>query len=133
VPSDFNPADHFLDVISVDYRTPELTESTKARIEKLVAGCHPAPVPLMPPADRVVGGAFTAAAGIVGGGVSSHGLDLGLGGDGGKTRVESGAGHGAATAGENAFWVPFTLLLARTWREQTRDTAGLYKLNPVDP
>eukprot|EP00740_Mantoniella_antarctica_P013914 CAMPEP_0181384150 /NCGR_PEP_ID=MMETSP1106-20121128/21791_1 /TAXON_ID=81844 /ORGANISM="Mantoniella antarctica, Strain SL-175" /LENGTH=302 /DNA_ID=CAMNT_0023503961 /DNA_START=134 /DNA_END=1039 /DNA_ORIENTATION=+ len=28
VPADFNPADHFLDVISVDYRTPALTQST---------------------------------------------------------------------------------------------------------
>ena len=36
---DFNPADHFLDVISVDYRTSEATAFTTARIEGLVAGC----------------------------------------------------------------------------------------------
>ena len=109
VPQDFNPADHFLDVISVDYRTPELTESTKERIEKLVAGCKPAEVPLLTPeGGKDVTAAAAAAAG-------------------GEKRVESGAGHvaGGANGGDGAFWVPFTLLLARTWREQTRDTASL--------
>ena len=35
VPKDFNPADHFLDVISIDYRSPEQTVATKARIERI--------------------------------------------------------------------------------------------------
>ena len=47
VPEDFNPADHFLDAVSVDYRTPELIETTKARIEKLFAGFEMETKPLL--------------------------------------------------------------------------------------
>jgi len=43
VPSHFNDADHYLDVISVDYRTPETEAQTRQVVEKVVAGC-PAPV-----------------------------------------------------------------------------------------
>lgn len=55
VPQDFNPADHFLDVISIDYRTPELTESTKERIEKLAASCASPVVPLLVPKGGAAG------------------------------------------------------------------------------
>lgn len=90
VPEDFNPADHFLDVISVDYRTPELIETTKARIEKLYAGFEVKTKPLLAAPS----------------------------GDDGEARSR-------ARRAETAFWTPFKLLLARTWREQTRDTATL--------
>jgi hypothetical protein len=53
VPKDFNPADHFLDIISVDYRTPKLMESTKERIEKLAKGVAQATVPIVGDDQRV--------------------------------------------------------------------------------
>lgn len=31
----FNPADYFLDVVSMDYRSPELERSTRTRIDRL--------------------------------------------------------------------------------------------------
>ena len=40
-------------------------------------------------------------------------------------RGSSRGGGGGGGGGLGAFWVPFTLLLARTWREQTRDTDTL--------
>ena len=98
VPKDFNPADHFLDVISVDYRSPDLTVRTKARIEKLAAGFVPA----------VEAVATDGNASLLSGELS--------------TRVETDV---AARKAENSFWIPFKLLLARTWREQTRDSATL--------
>jgi len=42
VPHDFNPADHYLDVISVDYRNKETEEASKQTVAKVVANC-PAP------------------------------------------------------------------------------------------
>ena len=108
VPKDFNPADHFLDIISVDYRTPKLTESTMERIEKLAKGVAREEVPII-----------------------KLGLDnapAGAGDD--KGLVMGFTSSGRAEAEQNSkdasrFWIPFKLLLARTWREQTRDTATL--------
>jgi hypothetical protein len=34
-PGHFNPADFFLDVVSMDYRSPELEEKTRNRITRL--------------------------------------------------------------------------------------------------
>jgi len=115
VPADFNPADHFLDVISVDYRTPALTQSTKERIEKLVAGCKPAVVPLLAPESGAGASGVVVRGGSGGGGGGTS--------DGSKLGVSSWADQGGSR--EAAFWIPFKLLLARTWREQVRDTASL--------
>ena len=103
VPKDFNPADHFLDVISIDYRSPEQTVATKARIERIAKACDVKLHPLVAPAALAPAGADDD--------------------DAGTTRKE---GEDAAKVGfVAAFWVPFTLLLARTWREQVRDVASL--------
>ena len=56
VPKDFNPADHFLDIISVDYRTPKLTKSTMERIEKLAKGVAREEVPIIKLVDNVPAG-----------------------------------------------------------------------------
>ena len=104
VPQDFNPADHFLDAISVDFRSPALTTETKARIETLYDGFvetyAPAPVVLLKSETPM--------------------SEL--------NRKELQSVNGARTQ----FWVPFKLLFFRTWREQTRDVATLtikYSLN----
>ena len=90
VPKDFNPADHFLDIISVDYRTP-----------KLMKGVAQATVPII--GDQ---------AGL------EKGLVMGM--------TSSGRGEAEQTSKDaSRFWIPFKLLLARTWREQTRDTTTL--------
>ena len=103
VPKDFNPADHFLDIISVDYRTPKLMESTKERIEKLAKGVAQATVPIVGLDDH---------AGL------EKGLVMGM--------TSSGRGEAEQTSKDaSRFWIPFKLLLARTWREQTRDTTTL--------
>ena len=103
VPKDFNPADHFLDIISVDYRTPKLMESTKERIEKLAKGVAQATVPIV---------GLDANAGL------EKGLVMGM--------TSSGRGEAEQTSKDaSRFWIPFKLLLARTWREQTRDTTTL--------
>lgn len=104
VPQDFNPADHFLDAISVDFRSPALTTETKARIETLYDGFvetyAPAPVVLLKSETPM--------------------SEL--------NRKELQSVNGARTQ----FWVPFKLLFFRTWREQTRDVVTLtikYSLN----
>ena len=113
VPQDFNPADHFLDIISVDYRTPDLIESTTARIEKLAAGCAAKSSTL-----ESVWGTHSSNCDT-----STVSLDLGDETLKGKEeRVESGRVAGGAAG---TFWMPFKLLLARTWREQVRDSASL--------
>eukprot|EP00228_Micromonas_bravo_P007625 CAMPEP_0203013280 /NCGR_PEP_ID=MMETSP1401-20130829/14956_1 /ASSEMBLY_ACC=CAM_ASM_000894 /TAXON_ID=38833 /ORGANISM="Micromonas pusilla, Strain CCAC1681" /LENGTH=682 /DNA_ID=CAMNT_0049754985 /DNA_START=1 /DNA_END=2046 /DNA_ORIENTATION=- len=104
VPTDFNPADHFLDAISVDFRSPTLEQETRARIETLYEGFH----------RRDASRASTTSALAV----SS------------ETKPLSGLGRperedGPASRARSQFWVPFKLLLFRTWREQTRDVATL--------
>ena len=98
VPQDFNPADHFLDAISVDFRSPELEATTRARVETLYEGFAAAHV------ERASG---TATGTVT---VASQGA-----------RAE----RDRATHARSQFWVPFKLLLFRTWREQTRDVATL--------
>ena len=107
VPKDFNPADHFLDIISVDYRTPKLTKSTMERIEKLAKGVAREEVPIIKLVDNVPAGKGDAK-GLVMGFTSS-----------GRAEAEQNSKDASR------FWIPFKLLLARTWREQTRDTATL--------
>ena len=66
VPRDFNPADHFLDVISVDYRSDELAKTTKHRFERLVSGFEVAASPLLDApgaSDAAAAAERTAAAG----------------------------------------------------------------------
>ena len=98
VPRDFNPADHFLDAISVDFRSPTLEATTRARIETLYEGfaktrANDADSSLTPGIARLT-----------------------------DTRFPSDdAGYHA----RSQFWIPFKLLLFRTWREQTRDVATL--------
>jgi len=41
VPSDFNPADHYLDIISIDYRSVEAEAHTTQTVESVVAKCPP--------------------------------------------------------------------------------------------
>ena len=98
VPQDFNPADHFLDAISVDFRSPELEATTRAPGETRFEGVAPARrgPPAGAPARTVT--------------VASQGA-----------RAE----RDRATHARSQFWVPFKLLLFRTWREQTRDVATL--------
>ena len=98
VPQDFNPADHFLDAISVDFRSPELEATTRARVETLYEGFA---------AARVERASGTATGTVT---VASQGA-----------RAE----RDRATHARSQFWVPFKLLLFRTWREQTRDVATL--------
>ena len=98
VPTDFNPADHFLDAISVDFRSPTLEATTRARIETLYEGfaktrANDADSSLTPGIARLT-----------------------------DTRFPSDdAGYHA----RSQFWIPFKLLFFRTWREQTRDVATL--------
>ena len=98
VPQDFNPADHFLDAISVDFRSPTLEATTRARIETLYEGfaktrANDADSSLTPGIARLT-----------------------------DTRFPSDdAGYHA----RSQFWIPFKLLFFRTWREQTRDVATL--------
>ena len=98
VPQDFNPADHFLDAISVDFRSPTLEATTRARIETLYEGfaktrANDADGSLTPGIARLT-----------------------------DTRLSSDdAGYRA----RSQFWIPFKLLFFRTWREQTRDVATL--------
>ena len=99
VPEDFNPADHFLDAISVDFRSPELEAETRARIETLYEGFR----------RRSVDASTTSALAAT----SETESELGR-----KERV-------ASESARSQFWVPFKLLLFRTWREQTRDVATL--------
>lgn len=51
VPTHFNPADWFLQMISVDYRTPQEAEATKARLDGIVEHCgrHNTIKAMMPP------------------------------------------------------------------------------------
>lgn len=96
VPQDFNPADHFLDAISVDFRSPTQTKETRALIQTLYDGFskeyNPAPVAEVTDTQ------------------SSE-----------NSRKELATANSARTQ----FWTPFKLLFFRTWREQTRDVATL--------
>nr|QCO69320.1 ABCG2 [Prorocentrum lima] len=49
VPQDFNPADHFLDVTSVDFRTPAQEAKTRQTMEQVIANCPPLGSELMTP------------------------------------------------------------------------------------
>ena len=89
VPENFNPADHLLDVISIDYRNDEAKQATTKRVDAIVTGWR--------------GG--VALADDAGGEPDLCGLEL------------AGGGAGCCTA--------FPLLLARTWRELTRNKAEL--------
>jgi len=42
VPKEFNPADHYLDAISIDYRSPEAESRTKQTVDTVVSQCPPA-------------------------------------------------------------------------------------------
>ena len=98
VPQDFNPADHFLDAISVDFRSPELEATTRARVEALYQGFA---------ATRDA--KTTDELGAVATGLRTFGNRKRDGGERARSQ----------------FWVPFKLLLFRTWREQTRDVTTL--------
>ena len=96
VPQDFNPADHFLDAISVDFRSPTQTKETRALIQTLYDGFSKEykPAPVAEVTDTQ----------------SSE-----------NSRKELATANSARTQ----FWTPFKLLFFRTWREQTRDVATL--------
>ena len=98
VPRDFNPADHFLDAISVDFRSPTLEATTRARIETLYEGFAKTRE-----GDADAETPWTA--------LSTD------------TRFRDDArGHRA----RSQFWIPFKLLFFRTWREQTRDVSDAH-------
>ena len=103
VPTDFNPADHFLDAISVDFRSPTLEAETRARIETLYEGFH----------RRDAAHASMTSALAATSETKSERTER-------KERED-----GPASRARSQFWVPFKLLLFRTWREQTRDVATL--------
>ena len=92
------PADHFLDIISVDYRTPKLAKSAMKRIEKLAKGVAREEVPIIKLVDNVPAGKGDAK-GLVMGFTSS-----------GRAEAEQNSKDASR------FWIPFKLLLARTWR-----------------
>jgi ABC-type multidrug transport system ATPase subunit len=103
VPADFNPADHFLDVISVDQRTEELEQQTKGRLGALVQSFAAEAVAARKSAALRGGGA-----GGGRGGVGDAPLAV-------EERLQP-----------RTFWPTFCLLLKRNWREQTRDMTALF-------
>jgi ABC-type multidrug transport system ATPase subunit len=130
LPRAFNPADFFLDVISVDQRSEEALVASKARVAKLTdayaayetktksVGVVDAPTSHGTSADAHSGVIVSPAAATADvDGVYSFG-------DSGSHDNSSGGGetHFRESAG---FVGPFLLLLKRTWREQTRDKGTL--------
>jgi ABC-type multidrug transport system ATPase subunit len=110
VPEDFNPADHLLDVISVDYRTSEQEGVSKARVDKIVQSWQQS------------GGSLS--------------LEDAPSGDSKKqlqdeeshamVSVELTEAYAEAHGGSGASCcTAFPLLLTRTWRELTRNKVEL--------
>jgi ABC-type multidrug transport system ATPase subunit len=100
VPENFNPADHFLDVISVDFRTDELARASSMRRDALVQRFEDKGAP------------------------DSGTCDAAMKTKPGNRRCERDATVNDRPAGQN-FFVAFALLLRRSWREQTRDKTTL--------
>ena len=111
VPLGFNPADHYLDVISVDLRSDEAAERTGKVVAKL--------------RRRFAEHAAAADDGFKLGAVDNH--------DDASAKAKNGAGdEGLARHTEPSFCTAFWLLLERSWREQTRDKFTLaikYSMN----
>ena len=106
VPQDFNPADHLLDVISVDYRTKEQEAVTKERVDHIVRGWEQD------------GGARQALM-LEEGAKALSVADVTTASTTPQEQTEAyAAAHGGGGAG---FFTAFPLLLARTWRELTRN------------
>lgn len=113
VPEDFNPADHLLDVISVDYRTKEQESDTKARVDTIVQSWQ-------------TSGSSTVELAVVDGqrvDEESHVLtDLSGSAHMRALTDKYAAEHGGRGA---SCWTAFPLLLTRTWRELTRNKVEL--------
>jgi ABC-type multidrug transport system ATPase subunit len=114
LPRAFNPADFFLDVISVDQRSEDAMQSSKARVAKLTDAYAEH--------EKIYKGAEVKRAGAAGGGAmwSADSDEEQLGHMVAAEKAEEA--HFRESAG---FWGPFFLLLKRTWREQTRDKGTL--------
>lgn len=113
VPEDFNPADHLLDVISVDYRTKEQESATKARVDTIVQSWK-------------TSGSSTAQAAVMDGkrdNEEGHALtDLPATAHMRALTDQYAAEHGGGGA---SCCTAFPLLLTRTWRELTRNKVEL--------
>merc|ERR1711871_217760 len=93
---DFNPADHYLDVISVDLRSDEAADRTEKVVSRL-RQCF---------ADHTAANAIENGAAV--------------------SKANGGnADHGLARHNSPSFFTAFGLLLRRSWREQTRDKLTL--------
>lgn len=115
VPDDFNPADHLLDVISVDYRTKEQESDSKARVDTIVQSW------------QTRGSSALELAALQGKNQDEekHTLSLHDQSDAAHMRAltdQYAAEHGGGGA---SCCTAFPLLLTRTWRELTRNKAEL--------
>lgn len=115
VPNSFNPADHYMDAISIDYRTLDKTEASSKQVEDLKA--------------------FYLASNAEGdsNGYDAVGLALEEGtATEGEKRRGVGSGASQTTNGGPSLWMALLLLARRSWKEQTRDKTALiikYVLN----
>lgn len=119
VPEDFNPADHLLDVISVDYRTKEQECDSKARVDTIVGSWQAS-------GSSAILGHRKEAAVAEGKHDDQEILALDPRHDNAHMMQtltnEYAAKHGGRGA---ACHTAFPLLLTRTWRELTRNKAEL--------
>lgn len=132
-PSSFNPADHFLDIISINYRSESEIERTKATVERLTAAWLESDEqkfwatevrrPVRPLREGRDQGAPS----------TSRPTDINRGGGGGAAQMvaadqlhaKANAALMAAVHSGPGFTLPFRLLAARAWREQLRNTPEL--------
>eukprot|EP00937_MAST-01D_sp_MAST-1D-sp2_P006810 g6810.t1 len=115
VPADFNPADHFLDVSSVDQRSPELQRATQKRVDMLVGAFADGESAEAVEAGAKQGGA----AGALVVAQQAGRVDGGGGGGGGGATPPRPQPH------VHSRFRAFSLLLERNWKEQTRDKTAL--------
>ena len=119
VPEDFNPADHLLDVISVDYRTKEQEGDSKARVDTIVRSWQTS-------GSGAILSHRGEAAAAAGKHVDQESHALALQPETAHMMqtqtIEYAEKHGGRGA---SCCTAFPLLLTRTWRELTRNKAEL--------
>ena len=119
VPEDFNPADHLLDVISVDYRTKEQEGDSKARVDTIVQSWQTS-------GSGAILSHREEAAAAAGKHVDQESHALALQPETAHMMqtqtIEYAEKHGGRGA---SCCTAFPLLLTRTWRELTRNKTEL--------
>ena len=99
VPKGFNPADHILDIVSVDFRNEDAQKETSARVDELKTKWAQAETSLK---LKSIQPAVVA-----------------------KTLSDSISGQNEKEKG-GSFWLAYRLLVSRTWQELTRDKLTLF-------